>query len=738
MTSTAESRLRLGDGSWLELGATLARAGEGTIYEVAGRPDRVFKVFHPTLSELDAKLDKVIAMVADTPRGAVQSDGFAVLAWPRQVVFDAGRPVGYLMARVDTATAVEIHTLSNPSNRANPLPGAPQWTADATWAHLVNAAANLCLAVQVVHRVDAVIGDFQERNILVSDSTRVTLVDCDSMQFTDGAGRSFLCGVARPEFTAPELAAVNLRTQPRERPSDLFALAVHIHLLLMGGNHPFMRGVWTGEGEQPGALTLAKSGDWAGGPLSRLKTHRLAPPPTFLPVEVQALFSRAFGDGATDPTQRPGPEQWRRALLDIGFTTCAGQSAHQIPVGCSSCPWCVIDDERRKRKQDTQDIPDQVILRTRKKTATAAKPAKSAPNPAKTVAGATKKATANVAPKKQSTGPVPAKRLATASSGPSMRPTAPSNLSPPPRQWIRASRWRSSRDVFIVAAVMLAVVVIAIAMSQAVSKHPAKSADRSEPPATALGDPSGVAVDSRGTVYVADRGNGLVLTLARGSTGQSVLRFEGLTWPTGVAVDEGGTVYVADEWTDRALAMAAGANGQSALGFAGLKDPSGVAVDSRRTVYVADSLNSRVLALAAGSAEQTVLPFAGLKDPSGVAVDGGGTVYVADSLNNRVLALAAGSAEQTVLPFAGLKDPSGVAVDGGGTVYVADSLNNRVLALAAGATEQRVLGFDGLQSPTGVAIDDHGTVYVADKGNDRVVALAAGATTQTVLPFSLT
>ena len=72
-------------------------------------------------------------------------------------------------------------------------------------------AANLCLAVDTVHRVDAVIGDFQERNILVNDTTRVTLVDCDSMQFTGADGHQFLCGVGRPEFTAPELAGVDCR-----------------------------------------------------------------------------------------------------------------------------------------------------------------------------------------------------------------------------------------------------------------------------------------------------------------------------------------------------------------------------------------------------------------------------------------------------------------------------------------------------------------------------------------------
>ena len=341
--------LTVDDGTSLELGALVAKAGEGSVFEVTGRDDLVAKVFHPTLSDLAEKLDKVAAMVDSPPPGAVQADGFVVLTWPQHVVSRAGRPAGYLMPRIDTTTAVEIHSMSNPFNRANPLPGAPKWTAHATWEHLVNIAANLCLAVEVVHRVDAVIGDFQERNILVSDTSRVTLVDCDSIQFTDSSGRQFLCGVGRPEFTAPELAALNLRTQPRGKLSDLFALAVHIYQLLMGGNHPFMRGQWTGAGDQPSALSLAQAGHWAGGPGSLLGAHPLAPPPSFLPADSAALFARAFTDGATDPDARPTAAQWRQALQNVRTTTCP-EGAHLIPSTTLACPWCAIDDERARRK----------------------------------------------------------------------------------------------------------------------------------------------------------------------------------------------------------------------------------------------------------------------------------------------------------------------------------------------------------------------------------------------------
>ncbi|UUO01135.1 hypothetical protein M4D79_21140 [Mycolicibacterium novocastrense] len=345
------STLWLPTGEPIRLGAPLASAtGEGTVYGVAGRPDLAAKVFHAGLKGLADKLNKVAAMIESPPPGAVQPDGFIVLAWPTQLLQSDLGSVGFVMPRIDTSNAVELHTVSNPSDRMAPMPSDPQWIRHATWGHLVNVAANLCLAVEAVHRVEAVIGDFQERNILVSDTTRVTLVDCDSMQFINRSGRQFLCPVGRPEFTAPELAGMNLRERARDKPSDLFALAVHIHQLLMAGNHPFLRGQWVGQGPQPDALSLARSGDWAGGPDSRLRTHTVAPPVTFLPSDVQQLFVRAFTAGAREPARRPTATEWRNALMRIEVAICS-RGTHQVPVGCRVCPWCAIDDERAARRQ---------------------------------------------------------------------------------------------------------------------------------------------------------------------------------------------------------------------------------------------------------------------------------------------------------------------------------------------------------------------------------------------------
>ncbi len=712
-----ESKLRLADGARVELGALLAKAGEGSVYEVVGRPDSVIKIFHPALGDLAAKVDKVAAMAATPPPGAVQSDGFAVLTWPQQLVLKDDRPVGYLMARADTATAVEIHSLSNPSNRANPLPGSPQWTTDADWAHLVNAAANLCLAVQVVHRVDAVIGDFQERNILVSDTTRVTLVDCDSMQFTDKNGRQFLCGVARPEFTAPEVAVLNLRTQAREQPSDYFALAVHIHLLLMAGNHPFMRGMWNGLGEQPSALELAKSGDWAGGLNSRLQPHPLAPPPTFLPATIQALFSRAFGDGVTDPNLRPSAEQWREALLAIIFTRCTGGSAHQIPKGCAQCPWCDIDNERQKRRRAAAEIPDQVVYAVPKRVVPQPKITKSAPKSASTPSVTSTDSAVRIARAKRLSGGV--------SSGAGL-PSAHARRS--------QTFWRSlwARDVAALVAVLGVIIAVAVGTSVLIvtkSRHAEQELHR-------LDDPSGVAVDNNGTVYVADTGHNRVLALKAASHSPTVLPLSGLRDPRGLAINSARTLYVADSGNSRVVEVPSGDTEGFQVDFSGLQRPAGVAVDRQDTIYVADSGAQQVISKETGAHNQTVLAFGDLSSPQGVAVGGDGTIYVADSGHDRVLALAPGASAPSMMGFSGIKDPVDVTVDAMNTVYVADRGNNRVVSLAANASQQQVLGITSSRRPGGLAVDAGGTVFVTDDGDNTVVSVPAGGGAPTIRRFT--
>ena len=182
--------------------------------------------------------------------------------------------------------------------------------------------------------------------------------------------------------------------------------------------------------------------------------------------------------------------------------------------------------------------------------------------------------------------------------------------------------------------------------------------------------PYGVAVDYSGTAYVADGNNhrirkitsaGVVTTLA-GSGARGFSDGTGVAaqfnYPIGVAVDSSGTVYVADAGNNRirkitpagvvtTLAGYAAGSADGTGGAAQFKDPRGVAVDPSGTVYVADYGNHRIRKITPAGVVTTLAgSTAGFADgtgsaarfnvPFGVAVDSSGTVYVADYCNHRI------------------------------------------------------------------------------------------------------
>ena len=128
--------------------------------------------------------------------------------------------------------------------------------------------------------------------------------------------------------------------------------------------------------------------------------------------------------------------------------------------------------------------------------------------------------------------------------------------------------------------------------------------------------PQGVAVDTTGTVYVADTGNntirqitpaGVVTTLAglAGSFGSldgtgSAARFGG---PQGIALDGTGTLYVADTGSSTIRKITAGAVVTTIAGCPGcigtdnwgrFNMPAGIAVNAKGDLYVADTRNNTI------------------------------------------------------------------------------------------------------------------------------------------------
>jgi uncharacterized protein (TIGR03437 family) len=178
-------------------------------------------------------------------------------------------------------------------------------------------------------------------------------------------------------------------------------------------------------------------------------------------------------------------------------------------------------------------------------------------------------------------------------------------------------------------------------------------------PATSalLSDPVGVAADPGGNLYIADLNrvrlvsSGTISTIAGNGTAgyqgdAGVATAAELASPNGVAVDSSGSLYIADTGNNRIRMVSGGTittvAGTGTYGFTGsngnatsatLGAPSGVTADASGNLYITDAY--RVLKVAKGK----LAAIAGIAAPQGVAVDAAGNVYVAAPGSHRVYVL---------------------------------------------------------------------------------------------------
>ncbi len=289
--------------------------------------------------------------------------------------------------------------------------------------------------------------------------------------------------------------------------------------------------------------------------------------------------------------------------------------------------------------------------------------------------------------------------------------------------------------------------------------------------------PTGVAIDTYGNVYVADTINsrirkidskGNVTTFAgSGKAGYqdgsaTLARFRN---PSSVAVDSKGNVYVADQYNHRIRKIDSKGNVSTLAGnrIPGNQDglgtsarfnwPKGVAVDGKGNVYVADDQNHRIRKIDTNGNVTTVagtiegyrdgpVTIAQLKRPQGIAVDSGGNIYVT-TLNRRVrkidtkgnMTTIAGTGQYGTKDGPGLsaqfQAPAGIALDSKGNLYVADGVGRRIRKIDTKGNVTTVAGSkEGFQDgpiktarfffPVGVVVDRANHIFVSDTGGHRI------------------
>lgn len=269
--------------------------------------------------------------------------------------------------------------------------------------------------------------------------------------------------------------------------------------------------------------------------------------------------------------------------------------------------------------------------------------------------------------------------------------------------------------------------------------------------------PAGLAVDSLGRIYVADRGNNRIVRMDDMS-GANWTTFAGTVQsdhagsttpfknPTGVAIDAQGRILVADQGNGRIVRMDdMKGSGWTAFGSIGtganqFKNPAGVALDSQGGIYVADQGNSRIVFM--GDVKGTGWTTFGVrgsgsnqfKDPAAVALDAGGHIYVADYANNRIVRIddmkgtAWTSLGKSGAAASQFRYPTGILVDPSGRIVVDDMANSRIVRVddMSGANWTVIdADLNEFNHPWGVAADAAGEIYVADMLNNRIVHPAA-------------
>jgi sugar lactone lactonase YvrE len=250
------------------------------------------------------------------------------------------------------------------------------------------------------------------------------------------------------------------------------------------------------------------------------------------------------------------------------------------------------------------------------------------------------------------------------------------------------------------------------------------SGDGGKATAAQLNEPSGVAVDPTGNLYIADSGNNVIRKVTVSTGAISTFAGDGQFGDTG------------DNGSPTASALA---------------HPEGVALDPWGDVYIADSSNDaiRVVSVFTGDIFTYLnLPTYGW--PSGIAVDSQFNLYIAEPYLNEVEELNGGSGKTSTVAGDGtrgysgdgrkasaaeLAGPMGVAVDSSGDLFIADTGNDAIREVSAATGKISTVagngtyGYSGnagpassaeLAAPQGVAVDAVGNLFIADTGNNVI------------------
>lgn len=250
--------------------------------------------------------------------------------------------------------------------------------------------------------------------------------------------------------------------------------------------------------------------------------------------------------------------------------------------------------------------------------------------------------------------------------------------------------------------------------------------------------PSAVAVDSAGRIYVADVGARGVHVLDPAAGRYRFIARVGRTplkWPVGLALGRNGSLFISDS-ENRAVFVVDASGRERARITTPLQRPTGIAFDERvGRLYVADTDGHRVRVFDAAGRHLFAFGERGTGDgqfnfPVHIAIAPDSTLLVTDALNARVASFRADGSFIHAFGRSGdavgdMPRPKGTAFDSQGHVFVVEGLYDVVNVYDRAGRLLMSFGGPGRRAgefwlATGIAIDAADRVYVTDSYNGRV------------------
>ena len=226
----------------------------------------------------------------------------------------------------------------------------------------------------------------------------------------------------------------------------------------------------------------------------------------------------------------------------------------------------------------------------------------------------------------------------------------------------------------------------------------------------AAGCPYGMAMNKKGTLYVADNcGGNDVEEYSKGSTTLKTKITDGISNPLGLAIDAKGNLYVSN-YPAAITIYAAGTTSPSAtITGGGMIDPFGVALDKSGNLYIADFGADAVFELPAGGTSVTNLGLQGLGEPLGLAFDlKTGYLWETDGEDHVVNIYNPSQSTSPIETFAGQESPYAISLENQGKplgeVVVSDTDVDNVDAYKPGSYSPYATLSNGIELPTGLLI----------------------------------